>query len=81
MYESNLGKSYVLLSAYELMNLRRQLNITCLTADHLFNLVEGSYELIENGFKIQTIHEDNIIRMTECTNEYGRNILPLSMQI
>lgn len=81
MVESNLSKIYILLSTYELIELRLRLNITCLTADHLFDLPEGSYESFENGFRIQSIREDNSIRMTECFNKHGRSILPISMQI
>ena len=80
MYESDLRKNYILLSSFELIDLRLRLNITCLTADHLFDLHEGSYESFENGFRIQSIQEDNVIRMTNCFDNCGRNILPLNMQ-
>lgn len=81
MFESNLSKNYILLSTYELIDLRKRLNISSLTADHLFDLPEGFYEMFEKQLLKQTVYQDNIIRMTECFDDTGRNILPLKMQL
>lgn len=81
MVESNLSKTYILLSIYELIDLRKSLNISCLTADHLFDLPEGCYEMFENQLMAQSVSQDNLIRMTDCFDEHGRNILPLNMQL
>jgi hypothetical protein len=81
MVESNLSKTYILLSTYELIDLRIRLNISYMTADHLFDLPEGFYEMFEKQLMIQTVFQDNIIRMTDCFDDNGRNILPVKMQI
>ena len=81
MYGNSFCKNYILLTLFELVDLRQRLNITCITADHLFDLPEGTYEMFESGYRIQSIQEDNIIRMTQCFDENGRNFIPLRMQI
>lgn len=81
MSEVNQYEKLGLLCPRELFNLRLQLNISSDTADHFFNLANGSYSKFETGERIQNLLEDNSIRATNGLNSKGKTILPLCMQI
>jgi hypothetical protein len=73
--------SYRVLNRDELIKLRKRLNIAFSTADHLFDLEEGSYENLEKGLRTLTFYEDNIIKETNCFDDCGKNLLPARMLI
>ena len=67
---------YEVLKPQELIELRQKLKVSTSTADRLFSLNNGVYEQCENGLRLLTPSEDNLIRLTNCFDKKGRNILP-----
>lgn len=81
MYYSNLFLEYRVMCSLELLDLRIKLNITTLTADHLYGFIEGTYEECENNLRQLTALEDSIIKDTNLFNDNGNCMLPQWMQI
>lgn len=74
--EIRLRKTYDLLTPDELKALRIKFNIDLETADAIYGFREGSYYLYENGLRLQSTSDDNLIRMTYPLDRNGFSILP-----
>jgi len=68
--------TYNVLNSLDLINLRKKLNISLLTADLLFGLKEGTYDAVEQNRRSLTLEEENLIRQTNCFDNQGCNVLP-----